>query len=591
MSSFPRRRKSATRDWPAGCGTKGEEEEEEEFEKSINKRLFKEKCEEPLVMKRFSNGEGSNSLRLEKKLFRVGDATPSEVKKTLSMYQTICRILLRDEEGKSKDGTRIRRIDYASWKIMKDNNRLIDTGYKRLGNVPGVEVGDEYHYRVELCLIGLHHQTQGGIDYMDRGDKILATSIVASGGYDDKMDGSNILIYTGQGGEPGRGKKATDQELKRGNLALKNSMEEGTPVRVIRGFKETKGQSWSEARMNMAAALVYDGLYLVKDYWKERGCHGNYVFKYKLERIEGQPELAMKELKKFSKASAREGVCMYDVSQGAENMRISAVNTIDNERPPRFQYKARMEYPQRYNPAPAQGCECINGCSSFSKCPCTEKNGGKIPFNHNGALVEVNSLIYECGRSCKCPHTSCYNRVSQHGIKLPLEVFKTKNKGWGVRCLSSIPSGTFICEYTGVLLQDIEAEKRTGADEYMFDIRDKYNDHSVLNDLSYILAKLRPSSVCATVENGGFTIDAAKCGNVGRFINHSCSPNLCAQNVLYDHHDKRMPHIMFFAATNIPPLQELTYRYNYKVGQVFDSDGNIRKKNCYCGSLECNGSW
>ncbi|PIA58618.1 hypothetical protein AQUCO_00500512v1 [Aquilegia coerulea] len=466
---------------------------------------------------------------------------------------------------------------------MKEENKLINNGRKRLGNVPGVEVGDKYHYRMELCVIGMHHQTQGGIDYMRRGGKILATSIVASGGYDDKMDGSNILIYTGQGGEPGRGKKATDQVLKQGNLALKNSMVKGTLVRVIRGFKETNGQSWSEVKMNMSPALVYDGLYFVKNFWKERGCHGAHVFKYKLERKEGQPELAMKELKKFSKAKAREGIRLNDISEGAG---IYAVNTIDNERPPGFQYKTSMEYPQRYKPAPAHGCECTNGCSSFSKCPCTEKNGGKIPFNHNGVLVETKPLIYECGRSCKCPST-CYNRVSQHGIKLPLEVFKTKNKGWGVRCLCSIPSGTFICELTGELLQDMEAKERTGADEYLFDIGNNYDDHGLLWGLSSILAKLRSSPVCATVENGGFTIDATKRGNVGRFINHSCSPNLCVQNVLYHHHDKRMPHIMFFASVNIPRLQELTY--NYKVGQVFDYDGNIRKKNCYCGSSECTG--
>ncbi|PIA58619.1 hypothetical protein AQUCO_00500513v1, partial [Aquilegia coerulea] len=505
-----------------------------------------------------------------------GGVTLTMVKNTLRLFQTICRILLHGEEGKSKDGTSIRRVDFAAWKIMKQNNRLINISGKKLGNVPGVEVGDEYHYRVELCLIGMHHQTRGCIDFMDRGDKILATSIVASGGYDDKMDGSNILIYTGQGGELGRGKKATDQLLKRGNLALKNSMEEGTPVRVIRGFKETKGQNWSEARMNMVAALVYDGLYFVKDFWKEQGCYNTNVFKFKLERKEGQPEIGMKKLKKSYKASARVGICVYDISEGAEKMRIAAVNTIDNERP-QFQYKARMEYPQRYNPTPAQGCAFINGCSR------------QIPFNHNGALVETKPLIYECGRSCNCPPTSCYNRVSQHGIKLPLEIFKTKNRGWGVRCLSSIQSGTFICEYTWELLQDMEAEERTGADEYLFDIGNNNDDHGLLWELSNILTGLRSSSVCATVENGGFTIDAAKCGNVGRFINHSCSPNPYAQNVLYDHHDKRMPHIMFFAVANIPPLQELTYNYHYKVDQVFDCDGNIKKKNCYCGSSECTG--
>jgi [histone H3]-lysine9 N-trimethyltransferase EHMT len=82
----------------------------------------------------------------------------------------------------------------------------------------------------------------------------------------------------------------------------------------------------------------------------------------------------------------------------------------------------------------------------------------------------------------------------------------------------------------------------------------------------------------------GFTIDAAECGNVGRFNNHSCSPNLSAQNVLWDHDDMEMPHVMFFAMEDIPPLQELTYHYNYAIGQVQDNNGEEKVQHCYCGS-------
>ncbi|KAF5959785.1 hypothetical protein HYC85_000994 [Camellia sinensis] len=200
-------------------------------------------------------------------------------------------------------------------------------------------------------------------------------------------------------------------------------------------------------------------------------------------------------------------------------------------------------------------------------------NGGDNPFNCNGAIVELKPLVYECGPSCKCS-SFCKNRVSQHGIRYQLEVFKTKSRGWGVRSRNYISSGNFICEYVGELLHDKEAEQRGDNDDYLFDIGhgndDKFPQDEALDD-------------------DDFTIDAMHFGNVGRFINHSCSPNLCAQNVLYDHDDKRMPHIMFFATRGIFPLQELTYDYNYKLDQVRDVNGNIKKKNCYCGSLECCG--
>ncbi|XP_036055678.1 histone-lysine N-methyltransferase SETDB2 isoform X2 [Onychomys torridus] len=48
-----------------------------------------------------------------------------------------------------------------------------------------------------------------------------------------------------------------------------------------------------------------------------------------------------------------------------------------------------------------------------------------------------------------------------------------------------------------------------------------------------------------------FLVDASKEGNVGRFLNHSCSPNLCVQNVFVETHDRNFPLVAFF--TNRQP--------------------------------------
>ena len=37
----------------------------------------------------------------------------------------------------------------------------------------------------------------------------------------------------------------------------------------------------------------------------------------------------------------------------------------------------------------------------------------------------------------------------QTGIKYRLELFRTENKGWGVRSWDRIPAGAFVCEFTG----------------------------------------------------------------------------------------------------------------------------------------------
>ncbi|KDP39948.1 hypothetical protein JCGZ_03479 [Jatropha curcas] len=504
--------------------------------------------------------------------------TRNKVRETLRLFQVVYRKLVKKEETKLKN---IKRPDLVAATVLKQKGKYVNTKGKIIGSVPGVEVGDEFQYRVELNIIGLHRQTQGGIDFVKEGGRPICTSIVASGGYDDNMDDSDVLTYTGSGGMKTGEREPEDQKLERGNLALRNSIEAKNPVRVIRG--DTRVSESSSARTK---TYVYDGLYLVEKYWQEMGPHGKLVYKFRLVRIPGQPELAWKVVKKSKKYKVREGVCVDDISEGRELIPICAVNTIDDEKPPPFEYITRVIYPDWCRPIPPVGCVCINGCSETGNCPCVAKNGGEIPYNHNGAIVEAKPMVYECGPSCKCP-PSCYNRVSQHGIKFQLEIFKTESRGWGVRSLNSIPSGSFICEYVGELLEEKEAEQRTGNDEYLFDIGNN-NDNSLWDGLSNLISDTQSSS-CEVVKESCFTIDAAKYGNIGRFINHSCSPNLYAQNILYDHEDKRIPHIMLFAAENIPPLQELTYHYNYIIGQVLDSDGNVRKKSCYCGSSECTG--
>ncbi|XP_034604793.1 uncharacterized protein [Setaria viridis] len=502
----------------------------------------------------------------------------SKVRKLLQLFQAICRKLMQVEEQGIRN---VGRVDFEASKVLKN-----DPIYKKLGpivgNIPGVEIGDEFHFRVELSIVGLHRPNQAGINTAKVNGVPVAISIVASGGYPNELSSSDELIYTGSGGKAGGNKEADDQKLERGNLALKNCIEAKTPVRVIHGFK---GQSKvGQSRGKQTSTFVYDGLYEVVECWKE-GPKGEMVFKYKLRRIAGQAELALHAVKVTRKSKVREGLCLSDISQGFERIPICVINTIDDMRPAPFRYITQVIYPPWYEEEPPAGCDCTNGCSDSIRCGCVVKNGGEIPFNFNGAIVEARPLIHECGPSCRCPPT-CHNRVSQHGIKIPLEIFKTGQTGWGVRSLSSISSGSFICEYNGKLLEDEEAEKRQN-DEYLFDIGDNYHDEELWKGLKSVVGVQSSTSSSKTME--GFTIDAAECGNVGRFINHSCSPNLYAQNVLWDHDDMRMPHVMFFALENIPPLQELTYHYNYKVGQVYDKNGEEKVKHCYCGASDCCG--
>ncbi|XP_075545915.1 SET domain bifurcated histone lysine methyltransferase eggless isoform X5 [Dermacentor variabilis] len=81
-----------------------------------------------------------------------------------------------------------------------------------------------------------------------------------------------------------------------------------------------------------------------------------------------------------------------------------------------------------------------------------------------------------------------------------------------------------------------------------------------------------------------YIMDAKNCGNIGRYLNHSCSPNVYVQNVFVDTHDLRFPWVAFFAARYIRAGVELTWDYNYDVGSVPE-----RVMYCQCGSDECRG--
>ena len=147
-------------------------------------------------------------------------------------------------------------------------------------------------------------------------------------------------------------------------------------------------------------------------------------------------------------------------------------------------------------------CSCTDGCVTIN-CECKKvtwddnrdyldiksktlkksnppKNLSNFPYR-NGKLV--TSLIpnsnskkaylgtdipYECNQKCACQKREnkkknpCTNHVVQDGLKVRLEMFLTKKKGWGIRTLQDIPKGTFMGVYIGEIRQN---EDNSGQDK------------------------------------------------------------------------------------------------------------------------------
>lgn len=278
------------------------------------------------------------------------------------------------------------------------------------------------------------------------------------------------------------------------------------------------------------------------------------------------------------------GIFICDLSSGQECRNISFRNEIDDET-----ISAGFEYTSVNVPGSGscrsnfetvpRPCSCDGECCK-DICSCASHYG----FSYvNKMLLEEcfnthknSKLVIECSCLCKCKD-SCPNRVVQHGIQCELQVFKTEKKGFGVRTLASIPRFTFICEYAGEVISLQQANARIARTN-----NDQPNYIFVLKEYS------SEGQITKTV------VDPTYVGNVGRFINHSCCPNLVLVPVRTD---SMVPKICFFASSDILPLEELCYDYGGKmftgIAPNLIPEGeqpftNSAKK-CFCESRICTG--
>lgn len=260
-----------------------------------------------------------------------------------------------------------------------------------------------------------------------------------------------------------------------------------------------------------------------------------------------------------------ERIICSDVAQGYENVPIPCVNAVDDEGCP-SDYKYISENCETSamnidrNITHLQHCSCTDDCSS-SNCLCGQLSIRCWYDKDQRLLQEFNKieppLIFECNLACSC-HRTCKNRVVQAGIKVRLQLYRTEKMGWGVRAMQDIPQGSFICEYVGELISDAEADVRED-DSYLFDLDNK--DGEV------------------------YCIDARYYGNISRFINHLCDPNIIPVRVFMLHQDLRFPRIAFFSSRDIFTGQELGFDYG-------DRFWDIKSKyfTCQCGSEKCKHS-
>lgn len=153
-------------------------------------------------------------------------------------------------------------------------------------------------------------------------------------------------------------------------------------------------------------------------------------------------------------------------------------------------------------------------------------------------------------------------------------------KGWGVRALQRIPHGTFVCEYAGEVIGFEEARRRQLVQRY--------------EENNYIIAVREHAGSGSITET---FVDPGGVGNIGRFLNHSCLPNLFMVPVRVH---SLVPRLALFAGRNINVKEELTFDYsggyrNQTPGQpclaqtdaAIQASRTLQRKVCHCGANNC----
>ena len=147
--------------------------------------------------------------------------------------------------------------------------------------------------------------------------------------------------------------------------------------------------------------------------------------------------------------------------------------------------------------------------------------------------------------------------------------------------MKDLKKGQFIDTYRGEIITNEEANKR--------------GQFRTIDQEIYLMGldKFREEEGAA-----GYVCDGMNAGGPTRFINHSCDPNCAIYTVSYNHADKSIYELAFFATGAIKAFTELTFNYSDKEDHTriseeqvdqMEKDNGYRPAKCLCGAWNCRG--
>lgn len=216
---------------------------------------------------------------------------------------------------------------------------------------------------------------------------------------------------------------------------------------------------------------------------------------------------------------------------------------------------------------PSASCGCADGPDA-SSLHCSKETNCLHVINRADCTPEFCSFgSIDCGnrRLSRWATLSESDRVT---------VFRTINRGFGLKANLAFETGELVTQYVGDVIRLEEANKR---------IVDALGP-SALANLSSSRKGFQPLAETHLIRLGtdlNFVIDANQNGNLSRFVNHSCEPNLTAESWVYD----GSPCVGFFAIRPISVNDELTI--DYLASQLLTTGLMGASCLCLCGTDSC----
>ncbi|CAP33169.2 Protein CBG14728 [Caenorhabditis briggsae] len=194
------------------------------------------------------------------------------------------------------------------------------------------------------------------------------------------------------------------------------------------------------------------------------------------------------------------------------------------------------------------------------------KLGNQNPLRKKAVKLDENQywrIQFCCGPKCQCSSECSLKGLDEidkdHNKKF--EVYREEEKmGFCVSTKKYIAKGTPVMSFNGEIVGKRALEKGSDAEQYSLKLIDQ--DQALIEFLktANFLAKnlLRP---LATAFDRVVFINPLKYGNVGRFLSHSCRPNLEMMRIFQGGVSPGHMRIVFIANCNIKAGENLSFDY------------------------------